>query len=1714
MNKKIYFLSLFFILLVVRTQAQWTVPPCPVPGLTFHEAPLLDCCLDGYTYQTDVIPNMVDPPGFCGTGENAQWLAFRATFTGIVFQFDVSNCQGAQQPTGGGLQMQVYNIGAFCDDNLLFPIGDCFSPDVPISGQVSAMGLIPGHVYYIFIDGWSGDVCDYTISILETIDDVPIDSPTLTGPTAVVSGQSATYSLEFPNLDNHNPCGNFKQDNVPCSCIDPNPANITWTGPPDAIIQPIPNTFSAIITFGNTSGEVCINVNTFCGNFSDCLFVEVENLCADAGEDQYLCGFEAQLNGSPTPGTWNFLCDISDGKVEFSGNQDTTNITVSNCGNYYFEYISDDPNCMDTDTVLISLEDPSTRNIEVEADANIYYKDLECHEPGEVEPCENQMTIPGIPPPEVEWEFCANGVCNSIIYSTEVFNDDGCLADSIHISSDTNSGAFSLCNQYGQDDVLVNFWDILDGIVGSAAAGTGCPAANQCFSPKIIDTVIYERSILLPKREGGNWYIILPTEIIMADVQNFFSYQNHDFILYLSPSGDYYGPGDIDLELFEITSQGDTIYQSIQVDFQMQWIEEWSFVEVTDIDTVYIYEDDLYNCGGNSLTFSGFDMSGIPDYPCDPIDVSFPPYDCELCPVDIIIDAEPEYSILDCCNPCVTLSGSGSSSEGNVSVRWENGLSTMTVCQGGSYTLTVTSLPSGCTKQETVSVDEDFQFPSVFIPNPDPITCLNPCVTLESVVSGNASQYGYQWSGPNNFFSFEPSPTVCEPGNYQLIVFDFWNCCEAWADVNVIENISTETIDIEAIICPDECYDLNGQTYCSAGVYSQNGFDQDGCPTVTNLTLDVYESSSSEIQMTLCEDEHYLFEPTGNIYDFANPTGTETIQNANGCDSLVNIQLDFFTPENEFETVELCEGDCYQNGGTTLCQAGIYPINIQDDNGCEAILEVEIISYPQKTTNLNFNLCESEFMEINGTIYDNSNPTGTEILQTAQGCDSLVIVEINSIPSEYLILAETVCEGECIELNGETFCTPGVYFQTIQGTNGCEATVEFSLSNHQANASDFEADLCQGEFIEINGTIYDENNSVGTEIFQDINGCDSLVDIQINTIPTEYQVLNEVICEGGCYDLNGETFCDEGVYYQSYVGSFGCEGFIELNLSKHPQQTSNLNFELCENELVEVNGTIYDINNPSGIEVFSDINGCDSLVFVQVNTLPNEVISSNAELCEGNCIDFFGQLICDPGFYTFTEIASNGCETIHELSVESLPSFSSTISESLCDGDQIIVNGTIYDVSNSFGQEIFTAQNGCDSIVTVDLNFVSISIDIIPPSTINCIDTVVEIIGDVESSEPVASSLWLTSNGNILSNPNSLSIQVDEAGLYFFEVVTMSGCIESKAINVSADLTPPVPVVIPTVKINCNTNEAQLTCENSNFIYEWAGPGINDENRFEQNPIISLSGDYELILTDPTNGCSEVAQVFVAEPDFITFETSTSPSCANSATGKIELLSIEGGQEPYVYFVNGVQVSDLNVGFDSGNYNVEILDANGCSSIQNIDVLERPTLEILNENIIEICGIQEVTLEPIVNFPNEVLNYKWEDGSSISTRVISREGLYTLTIQNECDVVSHEFEVIDNEFSIRNKIYVPNAFSPNGDAVNDEFQAYVGVDLTEFELMVFDRWGNLVFETTDPSGSWNGQNLSDKIDSAVFVWMLHAKGFGCDDQIQEIILRGDVVLMR
>ncbi len=139
------------------------------------------------------------------------------------------------------------------------------------------------------------------------------------------------------------------------------------------------------------------------------------------------------------------------------------------------------------------------------------------------------------------------------------------------------------------------------------------------------------------------------------------------------------------------------------------------------------------------------------------------------------------------------------------------------------------------------------------------------------------------------------------------------------------------------------------------------------------------------------------------------------------------------------------------------------------------------------------------------------------------------------------------------------------------------------------------------------------------------------------------------------------------------------------------------------------------------------------------------------------------------------------------------------------------------------------------------------------------------------------------------------------------------------------------------------------------------------------------------------------------------------------------------------------------------------------------------------------------------------LNPIWQDGSRNFQYEVTKEGLYSLSIENETGCLGFDSIYIDDICPV--SLYVPNAFSPNGDNINDFFKAEIR-HYTSFHLEIYDRWGELIYSTDDPEAGWNGRFQDQPMLPGVYVYAIKYSGF--DDQLtfHNKTKAGDFTLIR
>lgn len=299
------------------------------------------------------------------------------------------------------------------------------------------------------------------------------------------------------------------------------------------------------------------------------------------------------------------------------------------------------------------------------------------------------------------------------------------------------------------------------------------------------------------------------------------------------------------------------------------------------------------------------------------------------------------------------------------------------------------------------------------------------------------------------------------------------------------------------------------------------------------------------------------------------------------------------------------------------------------------------------------------------------------------------------------------------------------------------------------------------------------------------------------------------------------------------------------------------------------------------------------------------------------------------------------------------------------------------------------------------------------------------------------------------------------------------GCFAYDTVRITVNTSP---------KINLGKDTS--ICAQDSLVLD-AGPGFNtylwSTGNNNQQLSIKVPGTYSIKAITPA-GCSSfdtlklVGLYALPQPNL----GPDSVVCA----GKPRTLSTPGQFISYSWNTGAV---GNTISVDApGQYWLTVTDANGChgSDTTIVPSVEPPPSGFLNIDT-AICQFGDVKLVPSQTYQQ----YLWSTGATQGFITVNQAGAYWLEVtdNNNCQGKDTAFVTIKND--CLEGLYVPNAFSPNGDGKNDLFRPLLFGNVQSFRFQIFNRWGELVYQTSTIGAGWNGQYKGHRQDSDTFVWV-------------------------
>lgn len=853
-------------------------------------------------------------------------------------------------------------------------------------------------------------------------------------------------------------------------------------------------------------------------------------------------------------------------------------------------------------------------------------------------------------------------------------------------------------------------------------------------------------------------------------------------------------------------------------------------------------------------------------------------------------------------------------------------------------------------------------------------------------------------------YSYSSNIIFIGPTTYttQNVAIDENGCPVTTTFVVTEQPFYTDTVNVD--ICSSESPYVYGEnSYIHSGTFTIPYTTAGGCDSIIYLKLKIHP-------------EYHIMDTLSDIvcshdlpYHFGNNDFTETgiydfpIPSIYGCDS-AQIHLNLTVLQTQYDTLELtlCSNEFpyVYDEDNTFQEDGTYLIEHQDANICHGYTVLMLTSHPAYNDTMFVDICDVDTPYVFGDTSFTESTIYSIIDTTTFGCDSNFTLVLNVHPTYQIqdTLTLDLCRSQIPYAYGDTLIqTAGTYVLDINTEAGCDSLHRVLNVNINENPIDtMHIGVCALDFPLLYG-----DSVIGTAGEYDIVvpdtvsfGCDTLRHLVVDSLPIYQDSIEVFICDNDSYIIGDSVLTEIGTYDIMLKTIYGCDSLITVSLNHYPTYWSDtLEYTVCENTLPFHYGD--SLLSEEGIHLINipTVNGCDSIIPVALHILP--IIYNPDTIQIEKCaqqLPFtqFGRTLTEAGLYTYTVPSEvTGCDSVFyiRLIVHDNPEPSISGKNYLCDGTQsnLSVEPSYESYQWNTGattQLIQISLPGTYSVTATNEFGCSGSASLFVAGAIlpNAQITGTQVICAGQSSTLTVSGgvSYVWEDGNTSS---TIEVYPTETTTYHVTVSSATPCSREGSFTVTVN---PLPTPIITGSSTICQGDTTEFIAGGGQTYLWSTGAYG-------NRISIHSADiYSVTVTD-ANGCQNTASK--------TLEVNSTPNIRINGRTQFCIggsTSITAAGAVSYEWSSGETTPTINVSY-AGTYTVTGTAANGCiTSASTVITTSQVTATINGERHYCQGGNTTLTVSG-----NETYHYRWGDGTTTESVVISAPGQYSVTVTND-----------------------------------------------------------------------------------------------------------------
>jgi len=991
---------------------------------------------------------------------------------------------------------------------------------------------------------------------------------------------------------------------------------------------------------------------------------------------------------------------------------------------------------------------------------------------------------------------------------------------------------------------------------------------------------------------------------------------------------------------------------------------------------------------------------------------------------------------------------------------WSNLASgqTASALSSATYTVSVTDANS-CVITNTIAIGNNGG-PSVQTTTPVNELCNGSSTGSAAVsISGGATPYTYSWSNAVSSITTSLNNSITSlPVNTYIVTITDNNNCSTTTSIIITE---PSAISIPSTSATNStCGNANGSATALAsggtGTLTYSWSSGTSGQTATNLLVQTYTVSVTDAN-------NCTVTKTITIGNDNAPVAALSINTAILCNGGTGSITATATGGHPNYTYSWSNGTSSVTTGlqTTLnnLTSAIYTVTITDVSGCS---HSATLLLPEPTP-----------IVINPVTSTNSNcgtTTGSAVASASGGTGSLtyswnnfVSGQTNNNLSANTYTVTVTDANACAVSSTVTISDNGG--PTIIGINktnvGCNGDSSGLAVVYASGTGSLSYNWSSGSVITVDSGLVAGTYTITVT---DANSCSSMSTVTIIQ-PPAFVVSSFIEKNAGCNLTNGsvEATVSGGTGLYTYSWSSGSSSITSM----------------ASDSITSLPASTYSL-------IVTDANGCSVTRSTIVNNTPAPAItglSSSNVSCNGS---------------------ANGKAVVSATGTGMLTYSWSNGPTSMIDSNLIASTYTV----------TVKDANGCQAISTVAISQPPVlQISNIATTSANCNKNDGSANASATGGTAALTYSWSASGGS------GATVSGLTAGNYTLTVTDANGCSLSNTVTINSTNGPSLLASATTILCNGQSGNVTATASNGTlpYTYSWSTGATSVTTATQATLANQQAAIYSVTITDK-NGCTSTSSITLSQPPELVITTTKSDATCGNADGTI-LVTATGGVLNYTYSWSNDSINPQITNLNSGTYGLTVTDANGCSQ-STVTTITNSNAPIAGAASSQTTITEGNSTLLIGSSTGTGVTYTWTPRTSLNCSNCASPvanpdvtTTYTLYVKDNLGCTDSANVTITVKKACSGNdddVFIANIFSPNGDGKNDVLNIE-GNGLTNIYWAIYDRWGNLIFETTNIAQGWDGTKNGSPMEAATYVYYLKAI---CTKTKAEVKLKGNVSVVK